>query len=263
MQAKTKEIIMLFREIIVGPIKSRRLGRSLGVNLLHQEAKICTFDCIYCECGLNFKAESHQPTPQEVHDALEKRLKEMQAKGEEIDVITFAGNGEPTTHAHFAEIVDDCIALRDKYMPNAKLSVLSNATMLWKKDVVEALKKIDNNILKLDSAIESTARIINQPQQSFYTVAKAIEGMMQFDHKCVIQTMFLRGSFKGLKVDNTTPEEIDAWVEAVKKVMPRQVQLYSIDRKTPVDTLVKVEGGELEVIARRIKDLGIETIVTY
>ena len=187
----------------------------------------------------------------------------MHAKGEEIDVITFAGNGEPTTHAHFAEIVDDCITLRDNYMPKARLSVLSNATMLWKKEVVEALKKIDNNILKLDSAIESTARIINQPQQPFYSVEKTINGMMQFDHKCIIQTMFLRGSFKGQKVDNTTPEEIDAWVEAVKKVMPQQVQLYSIDRKTPVDTLIKVEGEELQTFARRIKDLGIETIVTY
>lgn len=254
---------MLFHDIIIGPIHSRRLGRSLGVNLLHQEAKICTFNCIYCECGLNFHADSHLPTRDQVHSALEQKLRELQAGHQEIDVITFAGNGEPTTHPHFPEIVDDCIALRDFYMPSARLSVLSNATMLWKKEVVDALKRVDNNILKLDSAFDETARIINQPQQPFYSVEKVIEGMMQFNHQCIIQTMFLRGSFHGQPVDNTTPAEIDAWVEAVKRVMPRQVQLYSLDRKTPVDTLVKVEGPELESIAKRIKSLGIETIVTY
>ena len=254
---------MLFHEIIVGPIHSRRLGRSLGVNLLHQEAKICTFDCVYCECGLNFRAESHQPTREEVHEALERKLREMQAGNELLDVITFAGNGEPTTHPHFAEIVDDCIALRDKYMPEARLSVLSNATMLWKDEVVEALRRVDNNILKLDSAFDETVRLVNQPQQSFYTVEKVVEGMIRFEGRCVIQTMFLRGTVNGVRVDNTTEREVEAWLEVVKRVKPRQVQLYSLDRKTPIDTLIKVEGPELEVIAKKVKELGIETIVTY
>ena len=254
---------MLFHEIIVGPIRSRRLGRSLGVNLLHQEAKICTFDCIYCECGLNFRAESHQPTRKEVYEALESKLRLMSEAKEGLDVITFAGNGEPTTHPHFAEIVEDCRILRNKYMPNARLSVLSNATMLWKKEVVEALQRVDNNILKLDSAFDETVRLINQPQQREYSVARVVEGMKQFQGECVVQTMFLRGEVNGVKIDNTTEREVEAWLEVIREVKPRQVQLYSLDRVPPIDTLVKVEGAELEKIAERVKAMGIETIVTY
>lgn len=253
---------MLFNEIIVGPIKSRRLGRSLGVNILHREAKICTFNCIYCECGLNFSAESRLPKREEIKGALKKKLRQMNENGEEIDVITFAGNGEPTSHPKFYEIVMDTIALRDMYMPNAKVTVLSNATMIGMSKVREALKMVDNNILKLDSAIQETVELINQPVGK-YSVMKVVEDMKKFGGECVVQTMFLRGTLNGKAIDNTTEEEVNAWVAAVAEIKPRLVQLYSIDRKTPIDTLVKVEGPELETIAQKIKDLGIETFVTY
>lgn len=252
---------MLFHEIIIGPIKSRRLGRSLGVNLLHQEAKICSFNCIYCECGWNFQAESHQPTREEVYAALETKMQEMKKNGEGIDVITFAGNGEPTTHRDFPGIIDDTIELRDRYYPEAKISVLSNATMIWKAEVREALLRVDNNIQKLDSAIDSTVKLINQPQGK-YSVADIVDNMAKFKGKVIVQTLFLRGEYNGQRVDNTTEEEVGAWLEALKKIMPSEVMLYSLDRKTPADNLIKVEADELQKIADRVEALGIKTQVT-
>lgn len=252
---------MLFHEITIGPIHSRRLGRSLGVNLLHQEAKICSFNCIYCECGWNFRAESHQPSREEVSAALEKKLVELTERGEGIDVITFAGNGEPTTHPKFPEIIDDTIALRDRYFPDAKISVLSNATMIWKPAVHDALLRVDNNILKLDSAIQHTVEVINQPQGK-YSVTDVIENLKKFNGDVIIQTLFLRGTFNGETVDNTTPAEVDAWIDAIKYINPREVMLYSLDRATPAENLIKIEAPELQFIADRLEALGIKTQVT-
>lgn len=256
---KPKYNTMLFREIIIGPIHSRRLGTSLGINLLRPQAKMCTFNCIYCECGLNFMADSKLPTADEVRSALKAKLQELKADSQHIDVITFAGNGEPTTHPEFARIVDDVITLRDTYFPTAKLSLLSNATMLHKPEIVETLHKIDNNILKIDSAIEATAKAMNQPQQPGYSIAKVIAQMKAFRGECIIQTMFLRGN----GIDNTTEREVSAWVEAIKAIMPREVQLYSLDRKPPMEGLHKVSGKELETIAAKVNKLGIKTLVTY
>ena len=252
---------MLFSDIIIGPIKSRRLGRSLGVNLLHQTAKICSFDCIYCECGLNFRADSHQPSRDEVQRAVEQKMIELTEKGEGIDVITFAGNGEPTTHRDFPAIIDDIVALRDRYFPEAKISVLSNATMIWKDEVRAALAKVDNNIQKLDSAKDETVKIINQPQGR-YSVAKVIDDMRRFEGEVIVQTLFLRGEVNGVRVDNTTEEEVAAWIEALKVIRPKEVMLYSLDRKTPYDTLYKVEGDVFQVIADKVVTLGLKTQVT-
>lgn len=252
---------MLFHEIIIGPIKSRRLGRSLGVNLLHQEAKICSFNCIYCECGWNFRAESHQPTREEVAAALESKMQELQKTGEGIDVITFAGNGEPTTHRDFPAIIDDTIKLRDKYFPEAKISVLSNATMIWKPEIRAALLKVDNNIQKLDSAIDETVGVINQPQGK-YSVADVVENMANFKGHVIVQTLFLRGDYNGHHIDNTTDKEVAVWLEALKKIMPSEVMLYSLDRATPADNLIKVEADELQVIADKVEALGIKAQVT-
>lgn len=252
---------MLFHEIIIGPIHSRRLGRSLGVNLLHQEAKICSFNCIYCECGWNFRAESHQPSREEVREALRHRMTELRERGEGIDVITFAGNGEPTTHREFAGVIDDTIALRDEFFPEAKISVLSNATMVWKEDVRRALLRVDNNIQKLDSAIQETVELINQPQGR-YSVEGVIEDLRRFEGRVIVQTLFLRGEFDGKRVDNTTDAEVEAWLKAIERIRPQEVMLYSLDRATPADNLIKVEAPELQVIAERVEALGIKTQVT-
>lgn len=253
---------VLFHETIFGPIHSRRLGTSLGVNLSPVDGKVCSFDCLYCEAGLNAQGpgKSGLPAREAVRTALEKKLAEMKEKGEPLDVITFSGNGEPTVHPDFSGIIDETISLRNKYFPEVKISVLSNATRLDNPNVVNALKKVDNNILKLDSAITPTMRIIDRPNSNDFSSEKLIEQLSEFGPSCIIQTMLLRGTFDGKKIDNTTDEEIDALIEAYKKIKPAQVMLYSIDRKTPVETLVKIENPELQVIAEKMREKGVPVV---
>ena len=247
---------------IFGPVRSRRLGLSLGVNMMPASGKICTFDCIYCENGLNAERPCHEPynTATVVLDALEAKLCEMAAEGELPDVITFAGNGEPTMHPQFEEIIDDVLKIRDNYAPSAKVSVLTNGTMLKKESVRRALSKVDNNIVKLDSAFDETVRLIDNPLGE-YSVAETVRYMKMFEGRLIIQTMFLRGSYEGRPVDNTTEREVSAWLELVKEIGPRQVMIYTIDRDTPDPDLEKVYLDELGDIARRVRALGIECSV--
>ena len=255
---------VLFHETIFGPIHSRRLGVSLGVNLMPNDGKICSFDCVYCEAGLNAQGagKSGIPSRETVKKALNRKLKAMTEAGESLDVITFSGNGEPTLHPQFKDIVLDVMKLRDRFFPNAKVSVLSNSTMLKKDSVVEALKKVDNNILKLDSAFSPTLRAINQPTSKDVIPEGIIAHLKQFNGKCIVQTMFLRGEHNGVKIDNTTDAEINALIAAYKEIAPQEVMIYSIDRKTPVETLTKVEKDELEAIGKRIEAAGIKDVVS-
>ena len=178
-----------------------------------------------------------------------------------LDVITFAGNGEPTLHPYFSEIIDETIQIRDKYFPNAKISVLSNATTLHKDSVIEALSKVDNNILKLDSGLLDTVKLIDQPVSSNFSIENVINGMLRFNGNFIMQTMFLRGEFNGNRIDNTTPNEINAWLEIVKSTQPKQIMIYSIDRDTPVETLEKVSKQELTEIAQKAEELGFNIMV--
>lgn len=251
----------LYDKIIFGPVQSRRLGLSLGVNLLPLENKLCSFECIYCECGwTNSKSGLRFNSRQEVSSALEAKLKEMVEQKAIPNVITFAGNGEPTMHPDFEQIIDDTIALRDRLVPTAKISVLSNATMIHKQSVRRALKRVDNNILKLDSAIDSTAKLMDRPRAD-YSVDRQIELMKLFEGQMILQTMFLTGTVDGQPIDNTTPEQIEAWVESIKQIRPSKVMIYSIDRDTPLDTLEKVNVEKLKAIAAHIEALGIECSV--
>ena len=254
---------VLFNSTIFGPIHSRRLGSSLGVNLSPSDGKICSFDCLYCEAG--YKAQgpgtSGLPARTEVARMLDEKLAAMRAAGQGLDVITFSGNGEPTIHPDFAGIIDDTIALRDKYFPQVKISVLTNSTMLGRPQVVEALRKVDNNILKLDSAIERTVQLLDRPNLS-YRLPKVIEQLAQFSGSGIIQTMITRGSHDGEAVDNSTDEEIAALIEAYRHINPRSIMIYSIDRRTPEQSLQKVEKAELRAIAARITEAtGIEVSV--
>ncbi len=251
----------LFEDIIFGPIHSRRLGLSLGVNLLPQEAKICNFDCIYCECGSNTErkgvaSQRRFAIRADVEEALTMQLCEM-ALSTPPDVITFAGNGEPTLHPEFEQIIDSTIATRNRFCPNAKVSVLSNATTLGRESVVRALRRVDNPILKLDSAINRTAHLMNGPTSS-YSVDEVIENLSQLSGVCIVQTMFLRGKVGDETIDNTTDLEVEAWIEALKRISPRSVMIYSIDRDTPCQTLQKVSKEELEGIAERVRAAGID-----
>lgn len=251
-----KDQTILFHSTIFGPIHSRRLGTSLGINLSPADGKVCSFDCLYCEAGFNSQGAGKAGLPDEkrVMADLEAKLKEMRDSGENLDVITFSGNGEPTLHPEFPEIVDGVLALRDEYFPKAKVSVLTNSTRIFTPAVAEALKKVDNNILKLDSGIEETMRLIDRPNDPGFTVERTVEALRQFAGTGIIQTMILRGSHDGRPVDNTTPEEIEALVRAYNEIRPASVMIYSLDRSTPEEKLVKVEKEELEEIASRIRE---------
>ena len=257
-------VTVLFHSTIFGPIRSRRLGVSLGVNLSPNDGKVCSFDCVYCEAGYNSQGAGTTGLPkrEDVSRELEAKLLAMKQAGEQLDVITFSGNGEPTLHPHFGEIIDDTIALRDKYFPIVKISVLSNSTRLGNEKVVAALRKVDNNILKLDSAITSTMRLIDQPTSPSFISEGVVNELAQFSGQCVVQTMFLRGFHDGKKIDNTTTQEVEALIEAYKRISPRQVMIYSIDRKTPEQQLEKVTREELEVIAAKIREEGIDVTVS-
>ena len=255
---------VLFHSTIFGPIHSRRLGSSLGVNLMPDDGKVCTFDCLYCEAGYNAQGAGTTglPTREHVAGALEAKLKQLHAEGAPLDVITFSGNGEPTLHPDFAGIISDTVALRDRYFPKVKLSVLSNATMLHKSDVVEALRLVDNNIQKLDSAKDDTIRLIDRPNQTSYSARRVIDQLKQFDGHVIIQTMMLRGSHDSVAIDNTTAEEVAALIAAYEQVKPQEVMIYSIDRKTPEEKLEKVSKDELERIADDIRRHGIKVQVS-
>lgn len=251
---------MLFDSIVYGPIRSRRLGVSLGVNLMPTTAKLCTFDCVYCECGWNQPVSHPQlPTREQVRAALEYQLSTLDVQP---DVITFSGNGEPTLHPDFLGIIQDTCALRDQYCPHAKVSVLSNSTQLGRKDVVEALLLCDNRILKLDSAIDTTMQLIDKPVNQHLTVAQIVQWLSLFEGNFTLQTCFLRGEYEGRVIDNTTPEELSAWYQIVDILHPKQVMIYVIDRATPLQTLSKVPAEEMEAIAAPLREKGIDVIVS-
>lgn len=234
------------------------MGLSLGVNLLPIDSKICSFDCIYCECGWNGEHPGKRRfnSRDDVRTMLDATLAKMVGEGTPPDVITFAGNGEPTLHPEFEQIIEDTIALRDKHCPEAKVSVLSNATQIHREDVRRALLRVDNNILKLDSAFDATVQLINKPQGA-YTVERTVELLKAFGGELIVQTMFLRGEYLGQRVDNTTDVEVEAWLRLIEEIAPKQVMVYSLDRDTPCQTLEKVEKEELRKIAVRVEALGI------
>lgn len=250
---------------IYGPIHSRRLGVSLGINLLPADGKLCSFDCIYCECGYNKDRRPKQKLParKEVKFALESKLIEMKANGPSPDVLTFAGNGEPTIHPHFAEIIDDTIELRNKYFPQTKVSVLSNSTFIHKPEVFNALMKVDNNILKLDTVNIDFIKAVDRPVGN-YALNRSIEYMKAFKGQLIIQTMFLKGTTdEGVDVDNTCDDYVLPWIEEVKKISPSQVMIYTIDRETPDTHLRKATHEEMDRILCLLENAGIKANASY
>lgn len=255
---------ILFDKIVFGPVHSRRLGVSLGMNLLPVDGKLCSFNCIYCECGLNEERRTRTKLParEEVKEALIRKLTDMQAEGIAPDVITFAGNGEPTMHPEFGGIIEDTIATRNRFFPSAKIAVLSNSTQLHKEEVFQALNKVEDNILKLDSVLDTRIRQLNAPHSPSFTFDRLLEQLCRFNGNLIIQTMFLRGELDGVSVDNTTEAEIEGWLEALKRIKPKQVMIYTIDRETPVKALKKVSKEELESIAGRARREGFDVSVS-
>lgn len=243
----------LFYQIVFGPVHSRRFGVSLGINLLPIDAKICSFDCVYCECGWtdNTRVDS-LPKVADVKKALETKLKLMAIKGELPDVITFSGNGEPTMHPHFDQIIEEVIALRNKHAKAADIVVLSNSTQLDKEKIRTALQKIDKAVLKLDSTDEKQFQLINKAAAGIF-VKDIIANLLAFEGKCSLQTLFLRGKQKDELIDNTNSESLDALIDIVKKLKPVEWMIYPIDRPTPADDLEKIGREEMNKIAAYIK----------
>lgn len=257
---------IIYPSPIFGPVHSRRLGVSLGINLQPADGKVCTFDCIYCECGFNADhiPAIRRPTREEVAEALEKRLIQMKEEGESPDVLTFAGNGEPTGHPQFEEIIEDTVRLRNSYFPKARISVLSNSTFIHREQVRRALMKVDNNILKLDTVDPEYIAMTDRPTSKNYDVRKIIEGMKLFNGHVIIQTMFMKGTDdNGNNVDNTGDKYVEPWLKAVKEIEPMEVMIYTIDRETPEHGLQKASKEEMEAIRRRVEKLGIECTASY
>ena len=263
---------IIYPSPIFGPVHSRRLGISLGINLLPSDGKVCTFDCIYCECGFNGDHRPHQPlpTPDEVEKHLEQKLQEMQAEGQLPDVLTFAGNGEPTSHPRFSEIIDRTIRLRNQYCPKAKVCVLSNSTMIHRQQVHDALMLVDDNILKLDTVSPLYINKVDRPTGQ-YDVNAIIERMKAFNGHIIIQTMFMRGTISSMvngqwsmvNVDNTGEEFVAPWLDAIREIRPQQVMVYTIDRETPTKGLEKASREQLDAIRDRVIALGFPCSASY
>ena len=255
---------IIYPSPIFGPVHSRRLGISLGINLLPADGKVCSFDCIYCECGFNkdHRPTLPMPTRETVAAKLEEKLQQMQAEGQLPDVLTFAGNGEPTCHPHFAEIIDDTIRLRNRYCPKAKVSVLSNSTMIHRPQVHDALMRVDNNILKLDTIDPAYINKVDRPHGT-YDVQQLIAHMRDFNGHVIVQTMFMRGQWNRQSVDNTGEEYVGPWLEAVKQIRPQQVMVYTIDRETPAQGLEKASREQLDAIRDRVIAAGIPCTASY
>ena len=244
---------MLREKLVFGPIFSRRLGSSLGINLLPENGKICNFDCVYCECGWNKdgRGDSRLPLPEELMRELEAKLSECKSAGTSIDSITFSGDGEPTLNPHFPEMIDITLELRDKYFPDSVISVLTNATRICRKEVREALMKVDNPILKLDAASDRMVELINQPACD-YSVNDIVQDMKLFGGNFIMQTMFLR--FPGFST--AEPENLKAWMDIVRETKPREVMVYTLDREAPAQGLEKFTVDEMREAVKPLVDEG-------
>ncbi len=263
---------ILFDRAVFGPIRSRRLGISLGINLLPENGKVCSFDCLYCECGFTHTGErktslSPLPSRAEVARKLEATLKQMAAKGEHPDVITFAGNGEPTLNPHFPEIIEDTLDLRDQLAPDARVCVLTNATRLGDEKVANALCSIDEAILKIDSGLDSTAIRLDRPAATGYSLAKITEQIINLKEKMgdalTIQTMFVSWTDEQGSYDNTSEADIAPWLEILRQIAPPRLMIYTIDRETPLKTMTKTPPAVLDAIAARAREIVGEVSVSY
>ena len=255
---------VIYPSPISGLIRSRRLGLSLGINLMPPDGKCCSFDCLYCECGFNhdFIPHHRRPMREEVASALEEKLKELREQDITPDVLTFSGNGEPTLHPQFADIIDDTITLRNRHLPSAKVSVLTTATQILRQPIFDALCRVDNNMCKLDTVSPEYIKLVDRPNIN-YDVAAIVERLHEFGKRCVIQTMFMQGEYEGVPTSNISDDFVLPWLDNIKYISPREVMIYTIDRETPAKGLLKASHEHLDSIQARVKQLGIPCKVAY
>ena len=266
MQIALEDILATYLNppLVFGPVYSRRLGISLGLNLMPGDGKICNFDCIYCENGLNAerKTRAAYPKAAELADALEKKLREMATEDLLPDVITLAGNGEPTANPEFPQVVNVAVSLRNQLAPKARLAVLSNGTLAHVPRIHDALLQLDDNIQKLDTVDMSYIRLVNRPAAS-YDVQRVIEALAAFHGQVIVQTAFMKGSYQGQDLDNTTPKYVEPWLDALRYIKPQAVTIYAISRDMPVEGIVHIGPEVLDRIKSQVEALGIPCIVGY
>ncbi len=246
---------MLREETVFGPIHSRRLGTSLGINLLPEKGKICNFDCIYCECGWNRdgRDDTKLPSALKVRTDLERMLVRLQQQGVKVDSITFSGDGEPTLNPEFPQIIDDTLALRDRFIPAAKVSVLSNATRVHLPEVFAALRKVDNPIMKIDAPTNELVAKINNPAPG-YDVHRVVEALKQFHGDFILQWCLLRSP----DFDSSDPQLLSGMFDIIRTLRPREVMAYTIDRPTPAQNLTKLTPDEMHSLLQPLLDEGFQ-----
>lgn len=255
---------VLYTSPLYGPVFSRRLGLSLGINLAPADGKICSFDCLYCECGLNEERRTHSPAPTaaQIRDALQDKMRDLASAGRNLDDICLAGNGEPTLNPEFPQIVDAVLQLRNRYMPAARVSVISNGTMAARPSVHQALMRVDANLFKLDTVDPGYVGFLDQPQVS-YDVQRQVEVAKSFEGHVVVQTIFLTGTAHCRSADNTGERFVTPWLDALREIRPGACTIYTVARETPVAGLRKASPEVLDAIAARVRALGIPCTVGY
>lgn len=257
------EVCKLYDSTVFGPVKSRRLGSSLGINLLPNDSKVCNYNCIYCECGWTDLKNINRavfPSRFQVMKLLSEKLLELELSGQLPDSITFAGNGEPTLHPEFPDVMDDVLRLRDKHAPHSKVSVFTNATLLNRKEIVNALKKADQRIVKLDAGTQQEFLQIDQPIIN-RSIEWIVDHIKYFNTKVTVQSLFLRGYYSGSMIDNTKSSSVNAWLQCINDIKPELVMLYSISRPTATASIQAVDPDTLFRIAEKVENLGIRTQV--
>ena len=244
----------LWESIAFGPIHSRRLGQSLGINLMPVDEKICTFNCLYCECGwtLEKNLNAREPYPLEtVMDAVEHKLADCRAHGTPVDSLTFSGNGEPTLYPWFDQVIDRLIVLRDKYYPQAVITCLSNATQLFRPEIITALQRIENPMLKLDAGTQAMLNTVNAPIVPV-DIEQVTDQLCTFNGNLVIQTLFFSGEREGRAFD----PEWSQWLARIRRIRPKRIVIYSLDRETPALDLHKFDKAYLDGIVAKLRAEG-------
>lgn len=238
--------------ITYGPIDSRRFGKVIGINILGTENKVCSFDCGYCDLGstqmrLNrLKRDVKFPTPEEVTEALNSTFRDIHENGPAINAISIAGNGEPTLHPDFPEVIDAILAARDRWLPGKPVQILTNGANLDTRKISEALNKLDERIVKIDAGNEKTFKAVNAPL-SRTTLARVLAGLRNLKD-VVVQSLFIQGI-----VDNTKPSDIDDWIEVIAIVKPKMVHIHGMSRQPAIPGFLRCDEDTLYTIASRLE----------
>ena len=252
----------LFDKHVFGPVKSRRLGNSLGINLLSTHYKVCDFDCIYCECGwTHHKPDSKKfIEKQKFIQLLETKLSQLERDKIPVDYITYAGNGEPTLHPYFLEIAKKVSELRDQYFPKCSIALLSNGSTLSKEKIKASFAYIEDVILKIDAGHQQLFQLINRPNEHLQ-LDDICNNMVNLQGNFIAQSMFLKGNADGVEFDNSDQKVVAKWKEKIQMLRPKYVQIYSISRDTPLESIQPISKERLQNIAEQLENMGIHAEV--